>query len=147
MKFVMKKILVTLSPFLVLTSLMLALSSPLQADRPFLLFDDTVTFTDLDPCTGLEQEITIYLTGYLHVHKNNFVLLVERSGESDAGYYMFSGVETQTFNTINEVFKASFVDMWRTDDGRLWQVRENFVFDETTFDVRVANFMFRCLKG
>lgn len=147
MKFVMKNPLVTMSSFLALTSLMLALSSPLQADKPFLFFDESNTFIDLDPCTGLDQEITIYFTGYLHVHKNNFVLLVERSGESDAGYYMFSGVETQTFNTINEVFKAGFVDMWRADDGRLWQVRGNFVVDETTFDVKVDKFTYKCLKG
>ena len=139
-----KYMLLTIS---VLMLLILTLSSPLQADKPFLAFDESETFINPDPCTGLDQEVTIYVTGYLHVHKKNFVLLVERSGESDAGYYMFSGVETWTFNTITEIFKASFVDMWRTEDGRLWQVRENFVVDETTDDVKVGNFMFRCLKG
>jgi hypothetical protein len=39
------------------------------------------------------------------------------------------------------------MDMWRTDDGRLWQVRGNFVVDDDTGDVKVDNFMFRCLKG
>jgi len=131
----------------VLTALMLAISSPTQADKPFLLPDEEFTFTNPDPCTGLEQEVTIYVTSYLHEHKNNFVLLVERSGESDAGYYMFSGVETQTFNINTEIFKGSFVDMWRTEDGRLWQVRQNFVIDDATGELIVDNFMFRCLKG
>ena len=112
-----------------------------------MLFDYADTFLELDPCTELEHEVTIYLTGYLHVHKNNYVLLIERSGESDAGYYMFSGKETQTYNTVNQIAKYSFVDMWRTDDGRLWQVRGVFVVDETTFDVKVDKFSFKCLKG
>lgn len=130
-----------------LAMLMLTLPSSTLADKPFLYFSGSDTFFDLDPCTGEEQEVTIYVDVWLHEHKNNLVALVERSGESDAGYYMFPGVETQMFNINNNVFKASFMDMWRTDDGRLWQVRGNFVVDDDTGDVKVDNFMFRCLKG
>ena len=72
--------------------------------------------------------------------------MVDRSGESDAGYYMFSGNELQTFNTVNQIFRYNFVDMWRNVDGRLWQVRGLFMIDETTGDVKLDKFSFKCLN-
>lgn len=146
MKFLIKKLTFSVASFSFLTLVMFASSSPLQADKPFQVFDFANTFIDLDPCTGLDQEITLYFTGYLHVHKKNFVLMVDRSGESDAGYYMFSGNELQTFNTVNQIFRYNFVDMWRNVDGRLWQVRGLFMIDETTGDVKLDKFSFKCLN-
>ena len=60
---------------------------------------------------------------------------------------MFAGTETFVENYGANIVKDSFVDMWRAEDGRLWQVGGIFVLNFATGDVKVNKFAFRCLNG
>lgn len=130
-----------------LATLVLGAASSAWADRPFSDSDSDGPFLDLDPCTGEEQFVTLYFDFDVHVHRNNLVVKVRRSGESSGGYTMFAGTETYVENYGASILKDSFVDMWRAEDGRLWQVGGIFVLNWATGDVKVDKFAFRCLNS
>ena len=118
-------------------------ASPVAADAP-TTFDDWLTFTDLDPCTGLPQTIAIYVEGRLHTdHQNNFVAHVKRTGITDAGYVMDHGVESYQEN--ENVARGSFTDIWRHDDGSKFKAQGVFVFNIGTGEVLVDNFNLTCI--
>jgi len=130
-----------------LTVLLATMMAPASADEPVDFPFPPAVFDDSDPCTGEIQTITIFFDVLLHVHKNNFVARVIRTGFTTAGFEMFNGTQLQTQNSNSNIFKDSFVDMWRRDDGLMFQARGNFVLDLDTFEVKVDNFRLKCLGG
>jgi len=132
--------------FLVIAAIsMLALSTALWADKP-LRSVESEEFVDLDPCTGQPTTITLYFDIGLHFHKNNFVAVAKRSGETSSGYHMVGGHETYVENYGSTTVKDSFVDNWH-GNGRVWQVGGVFVYNWELDAVRVDKFVGRCLKG
>ncbi|MCZ6519596.1 MAG: hypothetical protein O6853_07355, partial [Actinobacteria bacterium] len=94
--------------------LVMLLAAPALADRPFT-FTDSDTFVDVNPCTGLDDEITINVEVTIHEHRNNFVVYVGRSGSTASGYTMIGG--TESFVANSGVERGTFVDQWRNPDG------------------------------
>ncbi|MGI9605108.1 MAG: hypothetical protein ACR2P0_03120 [Acidimicrobiales bacterium] len=102
--------------------------SAAAADPP-ATFSDSVTFHDINPCSGDEHEITLNFEIREHQgHKNNFVVHLSRTGTTDDGYVMNHGVETITGN--KNVFRAHFTDQWRHADGSKFRVKGVFVAKE-----------------
>ena len=135
------------SPLLLLIpAILLGFSTTLSADKPLRLMDSN-TFVDLDPCTDQLHTITLYFDTRLHFHRNNFLAEVKRSGTTDSGYRMVGAHETFVVNFAAGQLKGNFVDNWRSDDGRVWQVGSIFVLDLESGEVRVDKGAFRCLKG
>ena len=130
-----------------ITALLTTMTVPSSADKPVDFPVPPAEFDDFDPCTGEIQSITIFLDVLLHQHKNNFVATVVRTGFTSAGYQMFAGTQVQLQNFNGGIFGDRFVDMWRNDDGRMFQAAGNFVFDTNTNEVRVEHFNFQCIGG
>jgi hypothetical protein len=120
--------------------------TPAVADKPFY-FQDAIDFDSINPCTGELHYLIIFFDGYYHSHRNNEVLQLVRTGFTSDGFELFAGSETMNYNTRTEIFKDSVVDMWRSEDGQMFQGRANFVIDETTLEVKVDNFRLKCLGG
>ena len=125
------------------------ISSPVSADKP-VEFSDSVTFGDFNPCTEEAHDVTLNFDFRLHEHGENGIVHISRTGSTSDGYVMNHGVETQVFN--GNVFRAAFVDNWRSDDGSKFQVRGVFVVqvdeeDPSQDEVRVDKFTIRCLGG
>lgn len=119
----------------------MGLTTQAGADAP-IRFQDSVTFTDINPCTGLEHEITINFDVSIHEHQNNFVLHLGRSGTTDDGYSMH-GAESQTGTSGG--FRAHFVDIWKSSDGSKFRVLGNFVANDNQEEIKVDSFSFKCL--
>ena len=117
-------------------------SAPALADRPFT-FTDSVTFVDVNPCTGLDDEITINVEVSIHEHRNNFVVYVGRTGSTASGYTMISG--TESFVANNGVERGAFVDQWRHPDGSKFMVHGRFVFNVNQLEVLVDGFSLTCI--
>ena len=67
-------------------------AAPAAADRP-TTFSESFSFVDLNPCDGLDHEITIVVDVSLHLHGNgngNVVATIQRSGFTDSGYERLS---------------------------------------------------------
>jgi len=80
--------------FLVIAAIsMLALSTALWADKP-LRFVESEVFENPDTCTGQPNMVTLYFDVSEHVHKNNYVAEIKRSGVTSSGYHMVGGHET-----------------------------------------------------
>jgi hypothetical protein len=116
------------------------IASPVSADQP-LEFSDSVTFTDFNPCTNEPHEITINVDVRLHLHGDNEIVHVSRTGSTDDGYVMKHGVETQVFN--GKVLRSGFTDNWHSDDGSKFKAQGVFVARED--GVLVDNFRLRCV--
>jgi hypothetical protein len=137
---IMRRLLTLLATVTVLMGL---IAAPASADKP--LVDGPIIngpFTDTDPCTGNDMEITINFTVFVHVgHNNNFVIrFADRSGSTDTGYVLLGGHDN--FRENNNGVSASFKDVWRNPDsgdkmqatGRLRIVGSSAVID--SFDLR-----------
>jgi len=126
----------------ILAIVLLAFATPAGADRP-VEFTDSTTFTDTNPCSGLEFEVTINFEIRLHVHGDNFVVHVKETGTTDDGYVMDHGVLTQVFN--GNIFRQTFTDNWHRADGSKFKAQGNFVDNLNTGEVQVDNFSLRCI--
>ena len=128
----------------VLTTLMVCgFGSHAFADKP-AAFSFSVTFTDLNPCTGTPHDITIFLDVYEHQeHNNNFVGRVVRTGFTSDGFEMFAGGERFILN--NNVVVSSFRDMWRSEDGRMFTANGRFMLNFNQGQVKVDRFELRCI--
>lgn len=118
-------------------------AAPVAADPP-IEFSDSVTFEDVNPCTGEPMEITINSQVTLHEgHKNNFVVHVAKTGTTSDGYVMDHGSESFVAN--NNVVRGSFTDNWRHPDGSKFKAQGVFVETVDPHDHLVDKFRLRCL--
>ena len=97
-----------------------------SADKPTVYGPFTDTFTDFNPCTGEEMEVTLTFTFYDHEgHKNNFVGRAELTGSTSEGHVLIGGHDRVSAGP-NGV-SASFKDVWRNpDNGEKFQVSGKF---------------------
>lgn len=132
----------TMAALFAATMLMTLMAAPALADPP-IRFTDSNTFTDFDPCSGLEDEITINFDVSIHEHRNNFVVHVGRSGHTALGYEMIAGVEAFVGNKGGE--RGSFVDQWRHPDGSKFMVHGSFAYNANQDEVLVDRFSITCI--
>ncbi len=114
--------------------------SSASADRP-VEFGESITFTDVNPCTESPMEVTINFVVRLHEHGDRFVAHVSRTGSTDDGYVMDHGVETASSN--GNVFRQAVADRFRNEDGSTFQIHGVLVEKED--GVRVDRLTLRCL--
>jgi len=138
----MRRSLTLLATVMVLIGLMAA---PAAADKPteapFL-----TEFSDFDPCTGLEMDVTIAGTFFDHLgHNNNFVGHIgERTGFTSSGYVLVGGHDN--FRLNKNGLSGGFKDVWRNpDSGNKMQVAGRFLVVKGT--VVIDRFDVRCVGG
>jgi hypothetical protein len=117
------------------------IGSPVSADKPVEISPPSQTFTDTNPCTNTEMEVTINLEVRLHVHGDNEVVHVSKTGTTNDGYVMNHGVESFVFN--GNVARGSFTDNWTNADGSKFKAQGVFVAKED--GVVVDRFTLRCV--
>lgn len=112
------------------------------ADQPITV-TDSETFTDVNPCTGLNHEITIDVAVSIHQHQNNEVVHGTHTGSTDTGFTMIQG--TDSFVANNNVARSTFTDQWRHPDGSKFVAQGQFVFNINKLELLIDNFTLRCL--
>ena len=112
------------------------------ADQP-AQFEVSVTFPDVNPCTGSDIDITLNLVIKEHEHRNNFVATLQRTGSTSDGFVMQSGTESYV-ETPNGA-RGSFMDQWRGPDGQKFRVRGVFVFNDNQGDLKTDQFSLLCI--
>ena len=128
-----------------LTVSLATLIAPASADKPTEL-QDHVVFPDVDPCTGDIHEVNIFFDVFLHEgHKKNVVVHTKTTGFTDSGYEMFAGSTHIVEN--DHVFIRGNKDLWRNDDGQMFEAASTFVLNLEQGEVKVDNFGLRCIGG
>jgi hypothetical protein len=125
------------------TMLMTLLAAPPVLADKAAIFTDSVTFTDVNPCTGLDHEVTINIVVSVHEHRNSVVAHADRSGTTDSGFTMIAG--TQSFVANGNLERGAFTDQWRHPDGSKFVAQGQFVFDLDRQEFLVDNSSLRCL--
>ncbi len=118
-------------------------AGPASADPP-TEFSVTNTFVALNPCTGLEHEITITLEIREHQgHPNNLTGRASRTGSTSDGFVMNHGVEHLQVN--GNTVSNGFTDQWRHPDGSKFKAQGHIVFDQSAGELIVDRFSLTCL--
>ena len=136
----MKKAIGALVASVMLVGLMAA---PAVADDPIVI-TDTVVFTDVNPCTGLEHEITRDFTIKVREHRNNTVLQVDNSVVTSDGYEG-TGHETTVISKNVETGTINYV-VDNPDTGAKYMVKIHFTFDTNQGELRTERVAFNCVK-
>ena len=118
-------------------------AAPALADVPFTFTEFGDPFGSVNPCTGLEHDVTINVEVAIHEHQNNFVVHVGRSGSTSDGYTMIAG--TESFVANGNVERGAFVDQWRHPDGSKFRVNGSFLFNINQMELLVDNFSLTCI--
>lgn len=123
--------------------LVVLMAAPALADKPFTI-SDSETFTDVNPCSGLEHEITRDFTLTIHEHRNNFGVQVDSTVVTDDGFEG-SGHETFVDNGNIVTGTLNFV-LDNPETGAKFTVKGHFTFDIRNDELRVERFVFNCVK-
>jgi hypothetical protein len=116
-------------------------AGPAAADRPF---EEQVIeqFVDIDPCTGLEHEVTINVTFSVHLHDDRTVASGVHELSTTLGY-AGRGNSSYVWNGNVEVFRVT--DLLTNDSGDTIRARVVFVGDLKNETVRLDKFALECV--
>jgi len=126
---------------LLATSLGLAAVAPAAAGPAFEV-SLTETFLDVDPCTGIEHEVTRAITFHVHEHGDRAVARGDSTYSTTLGY---SGRGTSSFVLNGKVEMFRFSDMLTDDSGNRIRAKGVVVLDLATDTVRVDRFGLTCV--
>ncbi len=132
----------TLISSLLAASLVLAVAAPASGGPRVSITDDPMTFIDVDPCTGLEHEVTISVTFLVHFHDGVTVARGVRTLATSSGY-VGRGTSSFVANGNVEVFR--FSDRLADGSGNRIRASGVFVLDLSSGTVRVDKFTLTCL--
>lgn len=109
-------------------------------------FEDTfsVTFIDVNPCTGLPHEITI--NGVVHVSEGDDGVEIkeDRTGTTDSGYVLGGGEVNAHLNTDGVPLEVELRDEWHRPDGSSFLAMSRLVIDPETEEVLIDEFSLTC---
>jgi hypothetical protein len=119
----------------------LSAASPAAADPAFEV-SIVETFTDIDPCTGLEHEVTLDVTFYVHNHDDDSVARGVRSLSTTLGY-TGGGTSSYVWNGNVEMFRLT--DVITNESGDKILARAVFQADLRNETARIDKFDLTCL--
>ncbi|MBT2500181.1 hypothetical protein J7E25_13895 [Agromyces sp. ISL-38] len=123
--------------------MVMMLASPAAADPP-TLDDFTITFPDLNPCTGETHTVTIELTFFQHDHGDRFIEHGVSSVTTSSG---FEGGGTTTLVETEGAFVFRAVDVLTDEAGSRIMARTIFIVDPETGAVRVERGDLTCVHA
>jgi hypothetical protein len=118
------------------------IATPAAADPP-TQFSDSVTFVDVNPCTGLNHTVTIAVTGFEHFHDGRLVAHATRTITTDPTGFVGHG--TESFVDNGQTFRYRLTDILRNPDGDRIRARFVIVIDLSSELVRVEKGELACL--
>jgi hypothetical protein len=124
--------------------ILMSCSAVLLADRP-VLYQWEETFTDWNPCTEQENEVTIYHNWYEHWHRNNAVFMDKYTGETDDGYYLYDGKYHISGNFVNSQIEERIRDTWVSADGSSYRFHYMVVWVWDVGEARMEDIRYECL--
>jgi hypothetical protein len=133
----MRKLLLVL-----LTLAALAVAPPAAADPPTAMPFE-VTFSDVNPCTGLMHTVTIAGTEFVHSHDGRVVVYGQRTITTDPTGFVGRGADAFLGN--GQVFKFTSTDVLTDPAGDRIRARTVLVLDLSTGTVRVDKGELTCL--
>lgn len=119
------------------------LASPAAADPP-TTDEFSMTFPDVNPCTGETHTVTIELTVFQHHHGDRFIEHGVSSVTTSTG---FVGGGTTTLVDTDGVFVFRLLDVLTDEAGSRIMARTLFVVDPATGDARVESGDLRCVHA
>lgn len=129
---------------LIASAMALALmTAPALADAP-TTGTDSVTFVDLNPCTGELHDVTLLAEVSIHEHRNNTVVQADITVTTSDGFEG-SGHDRFVLNGNVATATHNFV-LDNPDTGAKFTVKGHFTFDINQGELRTERFVFNCVK-
>jgi hypothetical protein len=118
------------------------LAPPAAADPPTAMPFE-VSFSDVNPCTGLPHTVTIAGTEFVHSHDGRIVVSSRRTITTEPTGFVGHGAGA--FLDNGQVFKFTSTDLLTNPAGDRIRARTVFLLDLSTETVRVDKFELTCL--
>jgi len=117
---------------------------PAMADKPTTITPEPLVRERLNPCSGLEHEVTVNPVVSMHDHNNNELFHVSYyAGTTSSGYTLVAGTENAMKN--NNVVRGTFNFHWRHADGSKFVEQGKFVINFQKNEMLVDVLGSRCL--
>jgi hypothetical protein len=117
--------------------------APAAAADPPTQFLETVTFMDVNPCTGLDHTVTIAATVSVHNHDERVVAHAKRTITTDPTGFVGRG--TDSFVDNGQIAKFTHTDILSNPAGDRIRARNVFVIDVSTGTITVEKGELTCL--
>ena len=126
------------------SALMVMMLAPPAAADPPTIDEFSITFTDVNPCTGGTHTVTIDLTLSQHHHGARFIEHGVSSVTTSSG---FEGGGTTTLVETDGAFVFRLLDVLSDEAGSRIMARTIFIADPVTGAVRVERGDLRCVHA
>lgn len=124
--------------------IVVGLAPPAAADPP-MVEDFSVTFPDVNPCTGELHMVTIEMAESQHFHGDNFVGVSRTTVTTEPTDFSGGGTATFVVTKGAEVFRQ--VDILSDPAGNRIMANVVFVVNPSTGDIRVADADLTCVRS
>ncbi len=127
------------------TALLIGAMGPAIADKPTKFTFPPNVFDDVDPCTGETHEVSVFVDVFFHSGHKGIIGRAVITGYTDSGYELFAGNEIRLDSGNVIVLRGK--DMWRADDGRMFEATRRFTLNQNQGEVKVQEWSLRCIGG
>ena len=133
-----KRLLATAGCMIMLSGVFVVQAGAAQPVR----FSDSVTFTDINPCTGHENQVTLNIGVTIHEHERNVVVTTRTTGSTSDGYTVRGG-DSFVGNAGGE--RGTFNFQARGPNGEKFRVHGNFAFNANQGELKFDRFSLTCI--
>ena len=107
-------------------------------------FTETNTFTDVNPCTGQEHQVTVTTAVTIHENNRNFVVTGRTTVSTSDGYVGRGG---DSFVENAGGARGNLNVQVRGPDGERFRVRGNFAFNANQDELKFDRFSLTCTSN
>ena len=116
---------------------------PAMADEPSTFTSEPLVWETVNPCSGLDDEVTVNPVVSMHDHQNNRLFHVSYTGTTSSGYTLVAGQENAMRN--DNVVRGTFNFQWRHPDGSKFVEQGKFVVNFQKNELIVDVLGARCI--
>ena len=103
---------------------------------------DSVTFTETNPCTGQEHQVSLNFVAKVIENKQNFVVIGKTTGSTSDGYIV-SGGDSFVMNAGGD--RGAVNLQARGPDGEKFRVTGNFAFNANQGELKFDRLSVTCI--
>jgi hypothetical protein len=116
---------------------------PAMADKPTIFTPRPQVLESMNPCSGLDHEVTVNPVVSMHDHQYNGLFHVSYTGTTSSGFTLIAGQENAMRN--DNVVRGTFNFQWRHVDGSKFVEQGKFVINFQKNEMLVDVLGSRCI--
>lgn len=125
------------------TAFVAIVALPAMADKPTTFKPGPMVSESVNPCSGLDHEVTVNPVVSMHDHRHNGLFHVSYLGTTSSGFTLIAAQENAMRN--DNVVRGTFNFQWRHADGSKFVEQGKFVINFQKDEMMVDVLGSRCI--